>query len=327
MEEWNGLYGEIEPFDQGILGVGDGHALHYEQVGAADGLPALYLHGGPGSGSSPAQRRFFNPRRYRAVLFDQRGCGRSLPRGETRHNTTDHLVADIEQLRAHLGIKRWLVVGGSWGASLAIAYAARHREAVAGLVLRGVFLTGPRDLQWFFQDAADFAPDGWERFARIAPKRRRRNLLDYLARCLAGGDRGKMLEAVSAWVRYEKTLSGGPARQESDIAPESEEAERLLAKYRVQVFYLARRCFLGEARLLHWVSLLQRIPTAIVHGRLDLVCRPSNAWRVHQTLHGSRLRLVDGCGHDPFVPAMAQAVTGAIDHFAEHGDFAGWGTP
>ncbi len=175
------LHPEIEPFDTGWLDVGDGHRLYFEQVGCREGLAAVYLHGGPGSGCSPRQRRFFDPRRYRAVLFDQRGSGRSTPRGETRHNTTEHLIADMERLRAHLDIERWLVVGGSWGASLAIAYAARHPNSVAGLVLRGVFLTGRRDLEWFFQESAAFAPDAWQRFAAIAPQRRRRNLLDYLA--------------------------------------------------------------------------------------------------------------------------------------------------
>ena len=325
MEETCGLYPEIEPYDFGRLDVGVGHAVHYEQAGVHHGLPALYLHGGPGSGCSPAQRRFFDPGRYRAVLFDQRGSGRSLPSGETRHNTTDHLVADIERLRGHLGSQRWLVVGGSWGASLAIAYAARHKAAVAGLVLRGVFLTGKRDLQWFFQDAAAFVPEAWQRFAATAPKRRRRTLLDYLARCLGGEDPAKASAAAAAWARYEQALAGGPSAPAGDAS--TQDAARLVLKYRVQAYYLARRCFLGEAKLLACVSLLQRVPTAIVHGRLDLVCRQTNAWRVHQTLHGSRLRFVDGCGHHPFVPAMARAVTGAIDHFAEHGDFAGWGMP
>jgi len=318
------LYPEIEPFDTGWLDVGDGHRIHFEQVGCRQGLAAVYVHGGPGSGCSPRQRRFFDPRRYRAVLFDQRGSGRSTPRGETRHNTTEHLIADLERLRIHLGIERWLVVGGSWGASLAIAYAARHPNSVAGLVLRGVFLTGRRDLEWFFQESAAFAPDAWQRFADVAPQRRRRNLLDYLARSLAGGDPDQALRVAMAWAHYEQALSGGLAAPAPAAAAGTEAALRLVDKYRVQVHYLSRRCFLGEARLLHCTSLLQRIPAALVHGRLDLVCRPANAWRVHRTLHGSRLSLVEGCGHDPFVPAMARCLTGVIDHFAAHGDFAGW---
>lgn len=321
------LYPDIDPFDTGWLDVGDGHRVCFEQVGRRDGAAAVYLHGGPGSGCSPRQRRFFDPLRYRAVLFDQRGCGRSTPRGETRRNTTEHLIADMERLRTHLGIERWLVAGGSWGASLAIAYAALHPERVSGLVLRGVFLTGRRDLEWFFQEAAAFVPDAWQDFAAVAPQRRRRNLLDYVVRSLAGSDPDQALRAAWAWERYEQALSGGPATPPSDAVPGTEAALRLVDKYRVQAHYLSRRCFLGEARLLHFTSLLQRIPAALVHGRLDLVCRPANAWRVHRTLHGSRLAFVPGCGHDPFVPAMARVMTGAIDHFAAHGDFHSWDAP
>jgi proline iminopeptidase len=323
----------LEPWDQGLLDVGDGHALHYEQCGAAHGLPLLFLHGGPGSGCSPRHRRLFDPAGYRILLFDQRGCGRSTPRGGLRHNTTAHLVADIERLRVHLGIDRWLVCGGSWGASLALAYCAAHKPACLGLVLRGVFLTGRRDLAWFFDEARQLLPEEFDAFAAPAPKRRRRDLLGWYRRTLEGGDPQAALAAVRAWMRWEEAL-GQPGRRPSSATeaaieaaaePGAEEAERLLAKYRLQAHYLSRRCFLGEAHLLDCAARLHGLPTAILHGRLDLVCRPQNAWRVHQTAHGSRLLLVDGAGHSPFDPPMAAALAGVTGHFLRQRDFAGWG--
>ena len=313
----DGLHPDIEPFDSGHLPVPGGHEIYYEQCGAPQGTPALVLHGGPGSGCSPRQRRFFDPQRYRAVLFDQRGSGRSRPPGETRHNHTGELVADIERLRAHLGIVRWLVFGGSWGAALAAAYAAAHPSACAGALLRGIFLTGRRDLEWFFGGAADLFPEEWERVAGAAPKRHRRNLLHWIARTFESGSADDQRRAAAAWQAWEQCLGGSPPVE----PPAGEALERLVAKYRVQSHYLARRCFLGEARVLRDVSLLRGFPVAFVHGRRDLVCRPENAWRASRTLSGSRLIWVDGAGHDPFRPAMAHALTAATDRYAAHGDF------
>jgi proline iminopeptidase len=253
------------------------------------------------------------------VLFDQRGSGRSRPPGETRHNHTGELVADIERLRAHLGIVRWLVFGGSWGAALAAAYAAAHPSACAGALLRGIFLTGRRDLEWFFGGAADLFPEEWERFAGAAPKRHRRNLLHWLARTFESGSADDQQRAAAAWQAWEQCLGGSPPVE----PPAGEALERLVAKYRVQSHYLARRCFLGEARVLRDVSLLRGFPVAFVHGRQDLVCRPENAWRASRTLSGSRLIWVDGAGHDPFHPAMARALARATDRYAAHGDFGG----
>ncbi|ANB19127.1 prolyl aminopeptidase [Dokdonella koreensis] len=317
------LHAAIDPFDQGLLATGDGHTLHYEQVGRVDGVPAVFLHGGPGSGCSPRQRRFFDPQRYRAVLFDQRGCGRSTPRGDTRHNTTAHLVEDIERLREHLGIDRWLVVGGSWGSALALAYAGHHRERVAGLLLRGVFLTGRADTDWFFHGVRALAPDDWERFAAHFPRRHRRNLLDACARVFARGDADAVVRTAYAWSLYEHRLLD-PAAPQAGPALSADLLATLVDRYRVQIHYLARRCFLGERTLLGHAAGLHGIPMAIVHGREDRVCRPLAAWRLHRSVAGSRLALVAGGGHDPFAPAMATAFVGALDAFAGTGDFSGW---
>lgn len=307
-----------------MLEAGDGHCLYFEQCGNPDGLPVVVLHGGPGSGCTPQQRRFFDPDRFRIVLFDQRGCGRSTPRGAIADNTTDHLVADIERLRGHLGIDRWLVFGGSWGSSLAIAYAAAHGGACLGLILRGIFLTGRADLDWFFRGSAQFLAEDWTRFAAIAPGRR---LLDHCAEVLAPEiEPGEAaFTAVRAWAAYEAAaLHFGLERPQPIPTADFIEVRRLVDKYRIQSHYLTRQCFLGEARLLHLARRCGDLPTAILHGRRDLICRPLNAWRLHRSMPHSRLRMVENSGHNPFEPAMSTALVAATRHFARHFDFAEW---
>src|SRR6185312_10220395 len=228
-------------FDAGWLDVGHGHRLYYEQAGAADGLPIVMLHGGPGSGSNARQREIADPARWRIVQFDQRGCGRSTPPGETAHNHTGALIADIEALRERLGIERWLVAGGSWGASLALAYAARHRERATGVFLRGTFLTGRDDLDWFFHGAGAFAPETHEAFLRVVPRRWHRNVVDWLDRCFERGD-PRCAEIAAAWQAYEMALSGdvpSTSRPKPSVAADGDASARLVAKYRVQSHYLA----------------------------------------------------------------------------------------
>ena len=321
------LFPPLEPYQQGMLDVGDGHRLYFEECGDPAGVPVIFLHGGPGSGCSANHRRFFDPRRYRIVLFDQRGCGRSVPRGCLHHNTTAHLVADIERLRKHLGIDAWLVFGGSWGSSLALAYAAAHKSACKGLLVRGIFLTGQADLEWMFQQTAQLLPEEWQRFAAVAPKRRRRALLDWLGKTLEKASREEALKAVLAWVRFEDAAMRYGSAVPEPVVPgevDASEAERLLDKYRLQAHYLLRRCFLGEAVVLDAAARCQGMPVLILHGRLDVVCRPENAWRLHRTLHSSAFRMVEATGHSPFDVPMATALVSATNHFAAQGDFAGW---
>jgi proline iminopeptidase len=319
------LYPAVEPYEQGHLDVGDGHVMYFEQCGNPAGLPVVVLHGGPGSGCSPRQRRFFDAATYRIVLLDQRGCGRSTPRGGVSANTTTHLLADIERLRRHLGIARWLVFGGSWGSSLAIAYASTHASACLGLLLRGIFLTGRGDLDWFFRGSAQFLPEAWARFAPLAPKR---HPLYHCARLFAGDDRAALLAAVRGWVEYEDAATRfGMATSTAPTATsmdDSDADDRLIDKYRIQAHYLVQRCFLGEQRLLDMAQRCRGLPTALLHGRRDIICRPDNAWRLHQALVKSQLRYVETAGHSPFDPAMASAIVAATRHFVSHGNFEDW---
>ena len=324
------LHPPIAPYASAHLEVGDGHRLYVEQCGNADGLPMVYLHGGPGSGCSPRHRQFIDPRHCRAVLFDQRGCGRSLPRGGLLHNHTDALVQDIETLRLHLGIARWLVVGGSWGAGLALAYAAAHPQACLGLVVRGVFLGRAQDVDWFFQDAAQLLPDAWQQFSeRLAgqvPGHAEDALLPRLHAGLHGTDAAAALACALAWEAWEQSLSQQRAVAPRSLELQDAEAALLVDKYRVQSHYLIHQCFRDGAGLLPHADALSGLPVAILHGRLDGICRPQAALDLHRMLPGSRLQWVEGCGHNPFEPGNAAALVVAIRHFAIHGNFTLWGS-
>jgi proline iminopeptidase len=320
----NAKHAALEPGGADWLDVGEGHRIYHEQCGSTQGLPVVFLHGGPGSGCSPRHRQLFDPQRCRVVLFDQRGCGRSLPSGSVQANTSAHLVADIERLRQHLGLERWLVVGGSWGAGLALAYAAAHPASCLGLVLRGVFLGRASDLDWFFQQARQLLPDAWEALAQQAPAAARGDLLRWLSAGLLGGQPQQALARAKAWAAWEAAMS-----QHQSVTPRSDISEAhavaLVHRYRVQSHYLMNGCFWGDVGLLARARSLASVPTAILHGRLDWICRPQAAWELHRSLPGSRLQWVDGCGHSPFEPAMARALAQAVAHHAMHGDFAGWG--
>lgn len=312
-----------QPLRQGHLAVGDGHRLYFETWGNPSGLPVLVLHGGPGSGTSPRVRELYDERLCHLVLFDQRGAGRSEPVGELRANDTAALLADIEQLRTHLGVGRWLVTGGSWGASLALAYAALHRPVVLGLLLRGIFLTGTEEVRSFFQRGWRWAPDAWAALAGCCLPAERDDLLAALQRRLEGNDRGLARAAALAWAEYERCLSVGrgvPAA--APEAPDVAAQDRLCAKYRLQAHYFRQECFLGEARLLAMAASLGDLPTAILHGRRDHVCRPRNALLVHRRIPGSVLRWIPRCGHEPFHPVMAAQWLACVRDFAARGRFS-----
>jgi len=312
----------LEALTTGYLDVGDGHRLYFETCGNPAGVPVVVLHGGPGSGASLRLRTLYDPERFHTVLFDQRGAGRSLPAGELRANDLDALIADIERLRAHLGIASWLVSGGSWGATLALAYAASCPAAVRGLLVRSVFLAGARDLRWFFQGAAALVPQAWAELAAQVLPGERGDLLAALQQQLNGDDPAQARQAALAWARYEQCLAQpGPLPLADPALDDVAAQDRLVGKYRLQAHYLARQCFLGEPPLFGLVARLPPVPVAIVHGRLDWVCVPENAWRLHLAIPGSRLAWADGAGHEPFHPAMAEAWIGFLRCFAERGDF------
>jgi proline iminopeptidase len=260
------------------------------------------------------------------VLFDQRGCGRSLPRGALQHNTTDALLKDIETLRRQLGIARWLVVGGSWGAGLALAYAAAHPQACLGLVLRGVFLGRATDIAWFFQGAAQRLPQAWQPLADHVPESDANGVLAGLHAGLHGHDSVVALACALAWEAWEQSLSKRHKVAPRLLAPHSAEGALLIDKYRIQSHYLVHQCFRTRAGLLPDRASLAGLPTAILHGRLDWICRPQAAAELHQRLPGSRLQWVEGGGHNPFEPANAAALLATIRHFATHGNFRHWGS-
>ena len=328
LETAHPLHPAIAPYASAQVDVGDGHLLYVEQCGSADGTPMVYLHGGPGSGCSPKHRQFFDPTLCRTVLFDQRGCSRSLPRGALLHNHTDALVQDMETLRRHLGISRWLVVGGSWGAGLALAYAAAHPQACLGLVLRGVFLGRAADIDWFFQGAAQLLPDAWQKLterADQAPVSTADEVLAWFYAGLHGPDAETALACSMAWEAWEQSLSQQRAVAPRDLATGDTEAALLIDKYRIQSHYLSHQCFRAGAGLLANEGNLSSLPVAILHGRLDWICRAEAAWDAHRSLPGSRLQWVEGCGHNPFEPANAAALVATIQHFATHGNFTHWG--
>jgi proline iminopeptidase len=321
----SGLYPDSPPLRTHALAVSHGHVLHVEESGDPAGICALVLHGGPGSGCSPLLRRFFDPARFRVISVDQRGAGRSRPRGATAHNRTAELLEDLRIVREQLGVPRWLVAGGSWGATLALAYAAVEPQAVAALLLRSVFLPTAEAIEAFFQDTAGRAPAAWARFAVMAPADRRHDMLGFLAHALqqapSADNADPHRRLALAWWRWEQTLAGGAAASPTEIEPDPETLDALVDRYRVQSHYLVHRCWLDAPPLLDRLGALPQVPTLLLHSRDDRVCRPDAAQAVHERLAHSQLRWIDGAGHDPAHPAMASAMVAALDSYAQHGRF------
>ncbi|KAB2966265.1 alpha/beta fold hydrolase [Zoogloea sp.] len=294
-----------------LLPVGDGHRLHVETSGNPAGEPVVLLHGGPGSGCSPRMRDLYDPGRHFLVAFDQRGAGRSEPAGETRTNTTAHLVADLEALRRHLGVARWRVTGGSWGATLALAYAMAHRGAVSGLVLRSSFLPGKGNIEHFFAGLAGEAPAAWQALSAALPEAGGVDLLTALAMRLVASDPAIAEAAALAWLAYEQALAA-PGKPSTSTCPDAAQRAALVRKYRLQAHYLLAGCFLDETDFLAGCQALAGLPVVLIHGRGDRVCPPANGERLHAHIPGSRLIWIDGCGHDPFHPAMVEAWRAAL---------------
>ena len=307
------LFPEIEPYTQGMLDVSGVHRVYYEECGNSAGMPVLFLHGGPGSGCNPGHRRFFDPRHYRIILFDQRGCGRSLPFAELRQNTTAALIADIEKLRAVLKIERWLLFGGSWGSTLALAYAETHPQAVTGLILRGIFLASKQELDWYCYGLKCFAPEAWDRFSGFVPEARRNDMLGDYYRAIHQPDARLALVAAHAWNAYESELMMlGELWQETKPALADNE---LLGRARVQTHYLFNHCFLSENQLLQGLAPIRRIPASIVHGRFDMVCPVGTAYTLHHAWPETRFIIVENAGHSASTPELAAALVSETEHF------------
>jgi proline iminopeptidase len=309
------LYPEIEPSATGRLRVSGLHELYHEQVGNPDGKPAVFLHGGPGGGIDPLYRRFHDPARYHLVLFDQRGSGKSTPWASIEENTTQDLVADIERLRKHLDIERWQVFGGSWGSTLALAYAEAHPERATEIILRGVFLLRASELHWFYQDGASHLfPDVWEHFLAPIPLEERHDLLHAYHRRLTSPDRETMLEAARAWSIWEASTSRlhlDPGLIESFGADSFAEAFA-----RIEAHYFVNGGFLREDQLLEEAGRIRHIPGVIVQGRYDVVCPMESAWDLHRAWPEAELVVVPDAGHSVREPGIADALVAATDRFA-----------
>ncbi|MEZ4225788.1 MAG: prolyl aminopeptidase [Polyangiaceae bacterium] len=310
------LFPEIEPYATGKLAVGDGHEVFYEECGNPAGKPALFLHGGPGGGLDPRYRRFFDPARYRIVLFDQRGSGQSTPHASLDANTTWHLVSDIEALRTRLGIEKFLVFGGSWGSTLALAYAQKHPQRVTELVLRGIFMLRQSELRWFYQfGASEIFPDAWERFLEPIPEGERDDLMHAYHARLTHADPAVRQRAAKAWSIWEASTSFlhvDPAH-----VAHSGEDEFALAFARIESHYFVNRGFFeSEDQLLRDVDEIRHIPAVIVQGRYDVVCPIRSAWDLHRAWPEAELVVIPDAGHSALEPGITSALIEATNRFA-----------
>jgi proline iminopeptidase len=311
-----GLYPPVEPYRSGRLRVSPVHEIYWEESGNPRGKPAVFVHGGPGAGANPVARSFFDPARYRIVVFDQRGCGRSRPHTSLEDNTTWHLVADMEQLREHLGIEHWLVFGGSWGSTLALAYAQTHPRRVSELVLRGIFMLRKAEIDWFYQQGASaLFPDRWEQYLAPIPTRERVDLVAAFYRRLTSKSRAVQLRAARAWAIWEAATSFLQA-DEANVAKWGED-EFAIAVARIECHYFVNRGFLDrEDQLLRGVRRIRHIPAVIVQGRYDVVCPMMTAWDLHRAWPEADFHVVPDAGHSALEPGIAHELVSATDRFA-----------
>jgi proline iminopeptidase len=309
------FYPEIEPYRTGRLRVSDLHEIYWEESGNPQGKPVVFLHGGPGGGTEPRQRRFFDPSAYRIVLFDQRGAGKSTPYASLVDNTTQHLVADMEQLREHLGVERWQVFGGSWGSSLALAYAEAHPERVTELVLRGIFLLRKVEIDWFYQRGADaIFPDAWEDYLAPIPVEERGDMLHAYHKRLTSEDAAVRIEAAKAWSIWEGRTSCLHAN--AALIARTSGDEFALAFARIECHYFVNNSFLKtDTQLLDEIGKIRHIPTVIVQGRYDVVCPMESAWALHRAFPEADLRITPDGGHSAFEPGNIHELISATDRF------------
>jgi len=305
------LFPEIDPHVTGRLAVDSPHVLHWEACGRADGVPVVFLHGGPGGGSLPHHRRYFDPSFWRIVLLDQRGAGRSTPIAEIEGNTTNALVDDLERLRAHLRIERWLVFGGSWGSTLALAYAERHPGRCLGLVLRGIFLARPAEIDWFMHGMRNVFPEAWRAFAEFLPEAERADLLGSYYRRLVDPDPAVHLPAAHAWDRYEGACS--TLLPSADPAPKFDSDGTALAIARIEAHYFVHEAFLGDGELLANIAKIRHLPCTIVQGRYDIVCPPVTADLLARAWPEAEYVVVPDAGHSVREPGITRELVAAVE--------------
>jgi proline iminopeptidase len=307
------LFPEIGPLETGYLPLSGGHVMYWEQAGSPRGVPVLFLHGGPGAGAGAVHRRFFDPGFWRIVIFDQRGAGRSRPLGSLTENTTQDLVADIETLRQHLGIQRWMLFGGSWGSTLALAYAQHCPERVTGCVLRGVFLGRPQEVEWFLHGLAAIFPDAHAAFASYLPESERHDLVGGYLRRLTDPDPLVHMSAARAWSVYEgscSTLLPSP-----DTVASFAQDRTALGLARIEAYYFANRLFLPPEGLLGRMQRIGHIPAEIVQGRYDMICPARTAFELAEAWPASRLTIIPDAGHSALEPGIRRALVAAVERF------------
>lgn len=309
------LYPPIEPFDQGMLSVSPVHSLYYEQSGNPTGKSVVFLHGGPGGGSLPDYRRYFDPASYRIVLFDQRGAGKSTPHANLEENTTWHLVDDIEKIREHLGIGRWQVFGGSWGSTLALAYAQTHPDRVSELLLRGIFLCRPKEIKWFYQEGASWLyPDVWEQYVNVIPEAERSDMVSAYYKRLTSDDQAVRLEAARAWSVWEGSTS--KLLPDTKMIEDFGDAEFAVAFARIECHYFMHNSFFEtDNYLIENIDKIRHIPAVIVHGRYDVVCPILSAWELHRAWPEADFRIVGDAGHSVSESGITSALVEATDQF------------
>jgi proline iminopeptidase len=306
------LYPPIQPYNTLNLAVDSLHTLYVEECGKLDGLPVVFLHGGPGAGCEPYHRQFFDPEKYRIVLFDQRGCGRSTPHAELQGNTTQALIEDIETIRQQLGIDKWVVFGGSWGSTLALAYAQSHPDKVLGLILRGIFLCRQREIDWFYQEGASrLFPDIWEKFLEPIPASERTDLVSAYYQRLTSEDEFTRMQAAKAWSQWEGRTATLISRQ--SVLNHFGDAHTALSLARIECHYFMNKSFLRENQLLDEMDKLHDIPGIIVQGRYDVICPMESAWALHRAWPGSILQIIPDAGHSATEAGITNALVKATD--------------
>ena len=309
------LYPAIEPYNEGKLPVSSLHTIHYEQSGNPNGKPVIFLHGGPGGGITPMYRQYFDPEKWRIIIFDQRGCGQSTPYAELKENTTWDLVSDIEQLREHLKIEQWVVFGGSWGSTLALAYSQTHPERCQGLILRGIFMLRQKELRWFYQEgASNIFPDAWQEYLKPIPLEERDDLISAYYKRLTSDDHKIRLEAARAWSVWEASTSKLLPSEESIKRFGEEEFAEAFA--RIECHYFVNKGFMStENQLLDNAYKISDIPGVIVQGRYDVVCPMITAWELHQVWPKAKFVVVSDAGHSISEPGIRDALIEATDNW------------
>ncbi len=312
------LYPPIEPHHTGTLKVSSLHEIYFEESGNPKGKPVVFVHGGPGGGTEPKQRRFFDPRVYRIVLFDQRGCGKSAPGACIEENTTWDLVSDMERIRELLKIDRWQVFGGSWGSTLALAYAQKHPQRVTELVLRGIFLMRKKEIEWFYQKGADaLFPDEWEKYLEFIPLEERGDLVGAYHKRLTSTDPNVQIEAAKVWAKWEAATS--KLYVDSQLVAKFDDVKTALAFSRIESHYFVNGAFLEDQnQLLRDVHKIQEIPCVIVQGRYDIPCPMDSAWALHRAWPEAELMIIPDAGHSAFEPGISRALVAATDRFGKN---------